>query len=520
MKRLIVSVMLVGLMNVVGCSSRDAGSPATALPEDYLAGATWTYSMDGGETWTDEPPFLETDGQIADVISRTTFEVDDVDNLAEVHLDAYLYRPESWATINGTPIQGAYPEMIYPVIRGIDPAILKVGENELRITRTWAKYGDEKEQVPPTSARLVPLAASDLAFRTGPVLGAFDEEQFSITCRTNMVAKVLCFARPVDGGDTITIASSYGLLHEFVVPREGNYEYMLEAKLDDALCKTDWLDAPDWNDVTDGSMRFVVCADSQSENPAWGKLVEMMIAQEPDMFIMCGDMVSNGLDDAQWEAHFFDSARELVAETPLYPVEGNHEMETPILDDLFYTPAERGRGLTWEQQIGDVQFIAINGLEDYSAGSENYAWVEQVLEESDAKFVFLLSHYPAWASGQPASLEPQSDHTAYQARFALMPLLARYDGTAMVAGHWHVYERSEPTEGVTSIVCGGGGGWLEKLAEGDPGNNPHVQGYAEEHHYLVFDVEGDTCTMQTISVDGEVLDTRTWEAREVTAETE
>jgi predicted phosphodiesterase len=519
MKRWIVCAMLVGLVSVLGCSARGSGS-GTDLPEDYLADATWTYSMDGGETWTDEPPYLDTDGQIADVISRTTFDVDDVDGVAEVHLNAYLYNPQSAATINGTPVLRPYPDMGYLLVRGIDPAILRTGENELRIVETWKKYGDGKEQVPATSAKMIPMGASDLAFRTGPVLGAFDEEQFSITCRTNIVAKVLCRAKPVNGGDTLTIASSYGLLHEFVVPREGEYKYMLEATLDDALCKTDWLDAPDWSDVTDGSMRFVICADSQTENPAWGTIVGMMIAQDPDMLIMCGDMVSNGRDDAQWDSQFFDFARELVAEVPLYPVEGNHEMESPILDDLFYTPADRGRGLTWEQQVGDVQFIAINGLEDYSVGSENYAWVEQVLEGSDAKFVFLLSHYPAWASGHPEAIDPETDPSAYQARFALMPLLARYDGTAMVAGHWHSYERSEPTEGVTSIVCGGGGGGLDKRDPDAEPTNPHGRAYAEEHHYLVFDVEGDTCTMQAISVEGEVLDTRTWEAREVETDTE
>ena len=97
-------------------------------------------------------------------------------------------------------------------------------------------------------------------------------------------------------------------------------------------------------------------------------------------------------------------------------------------------------------------------MQDYSPGTSNYGWVERTLAGTDAKFVFLLSHYPAWASGQPTEVNAQDDPLAYQGREYLMPLLATYDATAMVAGHWHSYERSEPTDGVTVIVNGGGGG--------------------------------------------------------------
>jgi predicted phosphodiesterase len=514
MKRLILCAW-VACVWVVGCSSLPTEKRSDALPDDLLADSAWTYSIDEGATFTEAPPFMTTAGQVVDMISRVTFDVESVEAIEELHLHADLYSHHTTMTLNGTPILRAYPELGYTVIRGIDPAILKSGTNELRIVETWKKYDDGKDQLPPTSGQLVPMAPSDLAFRTGPVLGAFTEDQFAITCRTNMVAKVICRARPIGGGETVVIPSSYGLMHEFVIPREGAYEYQLTAELDGATCRTEWQAASDWADVTDGSLRFVVSADSQTENPAWNTITAMMVEQDPDLLIMTGDMVSNGRHDAQWDAQFFDAARELVAETPLYPVQGNHEMESPILDDLFYTPADRGRGLTWAQQIGDVQFISIFGLEDYSVGSENYAWVEKTLAESDAKFIFLLSHYPAWASGHAAKIDPDEDPPAYQSRFVLMPLLARYDATALVAGHWHSYERSEPPEGVTSIVNGGGGGGLDKLAADREPTNPYSKAYAEAHHYLLFDVEGDTCTMQAIGLDGEVIDTRTWDARVV-----
>ncbi len=507
-------ILVLVVAGLVGCEP---------VETDLLAGGAWRYSIDGGETLAAQPPSLTTDGQIADLISQITFQAPaDLDSIAELHLQIIVpwfpWYSSGLMAINGVAIERPYAQVGYATMRGIDPAILVEGENVLTITDAYQKFGDGPEQLPAMDARLLPMTAADLAFCTGPVLGAFNAEQFTVTCRTTMVADVVCRARPMDGGEDAVVESPRGLMHKFAVPRgEGDYAYQLEATVGDVTITTDWLPAPSWEAVTDGTMRFVITSDIQSTSPVWPTHVARILRQRPDLILATGDMVSNGRDDAQWDAQFFGPARELFAVSPLYPVEGNHEMESPLLDDLFYTPATVGKGLTWAQQVGDVLFIAINGLEDYRPGTTNHIWLERKLETSEAKFIFLLSHYPGFGSNRYGGVNDDGspmDIKTWQAQNVIMPLLARYNTTAMVTAHDHFYERSEPAElGVTAIISGGGGGGLEERNPDWQELNPDSQVWVAEHHYMLFDVEGDECTMTVYALDGRVIDTRTWTAR-------
>ncbi len=514
MMRWMMMLTMVAAGLLVGCE---------VAPTDLLAGASWEYSIDAGETYSTESPTVSTDGEVVDLISRTTFPAPaGTDDIAELHLQIIVpyfpwYSTASMA-INGVEIERLHPEVGYPTVRGINPAVLVEGVNELTVTDSFVKYGDEPEQLPATAARLIVMRADDLAFRTGPVLGAFTPEQFTVTCRTNMVADVVCRARPIGGRDDIVVESDRGLTHRFVIPRgEGDYAYRLEATVGDVTRMTEWLPAPTWAEVTDGAMRFAITSDVQSTSSVWPAHVARLMRQHPDLILATGDMVSNGRNDDEWDSQFLGPARELLAVTPLYPVEGNHEMESPLLDELFYTPAVRGEGLTWAQQVGDVLFIAINGLEDYNTGTPNYVWLEGVLAESDAKFIFLLSHYPGFGSNRFGGTDENGtpmDYKTWQAQHVIMPLLSRYNATAMVTAHDHFYERTEP-EGldVTAIISGGGGGGLEDRREDWRNQNPDSQVWTSEHHYMLFDVEGDECTMTAYGLTGEVIDTRTWQAR-------
>jgi hypothetical protein len=95
----------------------------------------------------------------------------------------------------------------------------------------------------------------------------------------------------------------------------------------------------------------------------------------------------------------------------------------------------------------------------------------------------------------------------------ILPLLAKYRATAMIAGHDHNYQRSEPPEGVTVIVTGGAGAPLYEKSQEAEKQNPYSQAFAAVLHYCLFVIEGDACTMQALTPEGETLDTRIWRAR-------
>lgn len=135
----------------------------------------------------------------------------------------------------------------------------------------------------------------------------------------------------------------------------------------------------------------------------------------------------------------------------------------------------------------------------------------------------MFSHFPSFGSNRYGGTNAAGvplDAKTHQGQAILMPLLAKYNATAMVTGHDHFYERSEPLVGVTSIICGGGGGHLEERHDGWQTLNPSSQAYASRHHYLMFDIEGDTCTMNVYALNGELIDTRTWPARRTPVDVE
>ena len=495
----------------------------TQAPADLLEGATWSYSVDGGKTFSAERPTVGSGEKVA-IVATAEFDVADPAPIAGLTLTTGL---SPWVgmdlSLNGESFAPPLEGMIYREIPGVDPALLVSGPNVLTMTFDIMNDHDQAKPLPPMATTLTALKGENVAFRTGPALGYFDAEHFTVTCRTNVPIAVTLRARPVDaeGAAEILVASEKALMHRFKVRRGQGvdaYEFRLEAAFGKVVTTTDWLTAPRWSDVADGTLRFAVAADSRTYPDRWRAVSLAIAAAKPQLLVFAGDMVTAGRSDWEWDEQHSGPAKEMLATVPYYAVIGNHEEQAPVYPELFYTPTPDGRGQNWSQQVGDVLLIGIVGHTSFAPGTDNYKWLERTLAESEAKFIFLFSHYPAWSSRGTTALNEQGvphDKITHQSRTILMPLLEKYHATAYVAGHHHYYERSEPPAGVTSIVTGGAGAPMSGRSQSDLTNNPHSKGVVSQLHYCLFEVSGDTCTMKVITPDGEVFDTRTWQAREV-----
>jgi hypothetical protein len=212
---------------------------------------------------------------------------------------------------------------------------------------------------------------------------------------------------------------------------------------------------------------------------------------------------------------FFGPAKDPLATIPTFAAIGNHEQNSPLFLRMLPTPNGKKN---WSQQIGPVLLIGIDGSMDWNTGSKLAKWLDETLAGSKAKFIFLLNHYPAWTSSRHGGLNGQGRPNERPIRLGqdvIMPLLRKYGATAMISGHDHIYERSEPPDGVTVIITGGAGAPLyEKSSRADK-QNPHSKVLARAHHFCLFSVKGNTCSMKAVTVDGKVIDTRTWKARKV-----
>ena len=412
-------------------------------------------------------------------------------------------------SLNGTRAPQPHAVMTYKVIRGIPASLLKKGRNELKVS--WIqkrKKLPEKLNAYDIDIRLLGMDASELAFQTGPILGYAGEDFFTLTCRVNMPAEVVLRVNRKQ------YVSKPALLHSFKIKHlspNTKYEYSLMAKL---LSNTVSTGPHSLRTLTGGSkFKFAILGDSRTGPKDWAKVASAVSRAKPEFTVFVGDMVANGKNDFIWDEEFFQPAKEYFASIPFYAVIGNHEHNVPLFTKIFSTP---GGGKNWSQRIGSVLMIGIDGSMDWKDGSKLYKWLEDLLAKSNAKFIFLVTHYPAWSSGNHGRLNKDGKPREIQSRMArefLMPLMKKYKATAMFAGHDHIYERSEPPSEVSVIVTGGAGANRYGKAKNAEKQNPYSKAFASKLHYCLLEIDGNTCTMKVFTPDGTLLDQRNWNSK-------
>ncbi len=527
-----IALSAAALLAAAGCDP--AITTGTVAPpklgENLLAAARWEYSSDRGASWTARPPLVR-GGSRSAVHARTRFEVADPSAFAALELSPGLPgQTRALFYLNDQPVPLPEAGMYYRTIPAIPPQMLRAGSNVLE-----ARIGYDNRPPSSTPRQRMPdvrvalasclmgLRPEDLRITTGPALGAMDERSFGLTFRTNMPAHVRVFPCGQDGqGQTVLAETQAGLLHRVRVRRPaggGEGLYVLVAD-NGAGGAAEVIRAPAWPRPGQ-PFRFIALGDSRTFPEDWAVVAAAAARARAHLAVFSGDMVSRGRSDWEWDEQFFAPGRALLSCVPTYAVMGNHEERAPIFPRLFYLPGGRTDELRWSQEIAGVLLIGIDGLADWSPESDNAAWLEELLRGSQARFIFLFSHYPAWSSSRHGQLSPQTglprEISLIQARQTIVPLLARYKATAFVVGHDHLYERSELPGPITQIISGGAGAPLRGKYPRAATQNPYSAVFASKLHYCLFEVDGDTCTMQALTPDGQLLDSRSWPARAVSA---
>jgi len=485
-------------------------------PKDVMADAKWLFSSDEGKTFTLETLEVQPNER-ASVIAQVTFTVDDPSGVGGLfYVPARGWNPS--LTLNEKALAGPIRRMRY-VWFPMDPKdYLVKGKNVLLARGAVHNKGKEPMKVQiPGRFELVPPEM--VGIQTGPILGAAGADFFTLTCRTNMPAAVTVTAEPVDpaGGEKTSAASQLGFYHRLRVPlAKGTrkFKYTVTSQAGKAS-KTDGPITVTVPGLGDQKFRFVAAGDCRSYPKSWAAVAAGMRKAEPEVVLFTGDLLSDGLWDWQWDVEFFNPAKAMLSSVPFYCAIGNHEHHAPVYFELMYSPGGDGKSANWSQTFGDVLLIGIDGSQNWGGNSPNGQWLEGVLKESKAKFIFLATHYPAYSSG-PHGRRP--DGGMAWSRKTIMPLLAKYNATAMIAGHDHIYERSEPPkgQGVTCIVSGGAGAPIY----GRSAKNSFSKAFASKLHYCLFEINGDVCEMKVLEPNGKVIDQKTFEAREIPAAAE
>jgi predicted phosphodiesterase len=272
--------------------------------------------------------------------------------------------------------------------------------------------------------------------------------------------------------------------------------------------------APD----TERSFRFVAYGDNRSDPsyyfwPDYHEYHDAVIqgiidtpGGAPEFVIHTGDLVRSGRNYEEWAPQFFGPAYDLMVNTPLLPVLGNHEYSGSgqlwHLD--FFSVGNNDQWFAFT--YGGVRFIGLNTCVDYSPGSDQYKWLVgyyegeewipgefQSTEYQNATWHIVFFHHPAYSSGSHGGTQDVQDY--------LVEEFEKNGVDIVFNGHDHIYEVSLK-DGVYYVVTGGGGAPLRPVNQT---SNPYkvYNKSPSIFHHCVIDVTDTSLTLSARDNNGD-----------------
>lgn len=236
-------------------------------------------------------------------------------------------------------------------------------------------------------------------------------------------------------------------------------------------------------------LRFVVYGDVRSGHDVHALLDRQVLAEDPDLALVTGDLVDRGSDEGDWE-RFFEISGPLLKQIAIFPAPGNHEYArlgrgAQSFMQLFRWPLKPGEDDAgyYSFDLAGVHFAALDSNQYRSPGQ--LAWLERDLtgaEANGARALFVFAHEPPYSTG----LHGDNQTMIHD----YVPLLERHHVAMFFGGHDHHYERGKVGT-LDYVITGGGGAELRTLRCGVAGKRPcppSVRAIANEHHYVLVEV--------------------------------
>lgn len=241
---------------------------------------------------------------------------------------------------------------------------------------------------------------------------------------------------------------------------------------------------------------FGFVGDTQLGGAIVGQIFARMQAAGVEFALHLGDMVDEPACDAEWDELLHTAARHRIR---LLPVVGNHDRRLdyadrgeirfrqyfPALPQTFYHFRHRG-----------VNFLMLNSERSLWAASEQGRFVRWQLEHHPGTTIVCL-HRPVFTCGRRDLVQQ------YMRRYALHGSLVGSDTVAVLAGHHHYYDRTQPLDGITYVVSGGGS---VKLHEQETPDGRTAVFQSGCNHYGLVDVYEDRLEVRVLDLEDKELD--------------
>ena len=215
-----------------------------------------------------------------------------------------------------------------------------------------------------------------------------------------------------------------------------------------------------------------------------------------EFIVHLGDIVDRGDSDEQWEYVLSEAVRNRLR---LMPVVGNHDKEKcyddrgeirfrqyfPHLPRTFYHFRHR-----------ELNFVVLNSEQLPTPGSEQAKFLRWQLSRHPGPTI-ICQHRPVFTCSN------RDWANMYLFRLWTHGALKGSDATLVLAGHNHYYERSNPLDGITYVVSGGG---APNLYGSEMPNDRTAAFQAGRNHYGLVDVYTDHVEVRVLDLDDREID--------------
>jgi hypothetical protein len=244
-------------------------------------------------------------------------------------------------------------------------------------------------------------------------------------------------------------------------------------------------------------VRFAALGDLGLRTVDQAAVLEQLKTVEPDLIVLTGDLAYTDGTLAEFETELLAPYADVMRNIPVFPASGNHEYRTADaapFRQVFALPdngGPAGRERWYSFDWGDVHFAVVD---TERIGDAQLDWLDRDLERNRLPWTIVVGHRPPYASGHHGS--------DLEMRDEMVPIFERRRVPLVLLGHEHHYQRTEPIDGVTYVVSGGGGRGTRRVEAAD------YTAFAEQvSHFVYVIVEGTELRLWAIDAEGNTFDT-------------
>jgi acid phosphatase len=249
--------------------------------------------------------------------------------------------------------------------------------------------------------------------------------------------------------------------------------------------------------------RFAVVADTGSGNInqyAVGRALARYHQKNPlDRILLAGDNIYTNGEFSKIKEAFAIPYKDLLDRgVKFYASLGNHDVRSENGDRQVAYPQFNMQGKRYYTHgTKDVKFFVLetNEIVDPSstARTAQLEWLDRELGASKAKWNIVYGHHNIYSAGvYKINAVMERDVT---------PILKKHQVKLWINGHDHNYQRSNPIDGITYLVCGGGGAGLY------PVEAQSWTAFAQKvHSFGVVEVYADQLLITGLNSKSEIID--------------